>query len=222
MLSQAQLLGVDDSHLVAVGPQRLEARTAEAWQALVADAASAGFQLGLCSGWRSFERQMAIFNGKAEGNRPLQNRRGERCDVRVMSDADILDAILAWSALPGMSRHHWGTDLDWFDAGALPASELKLEPWEYQEGGPCHALARWLEPRLASYGFFRPYREALGGVSPEPWHLSFAPVSVPALHAFDANELAMQLDGADLALKESILAQLPGLVERYCYRISPA
>ncbi|MBY5922290.1 M15 family metallopeptidase [Ferrimonas balearica] len=220
MLTQAQMLGLDDGHLVAVDDRQLEAQTAEAWQALVADARSAGFTLGLCSGWRSFERQLAIFNGKALGTRPLNNRMGDPCDVRIMSDADILDAILTWSALPGTSRHHWGTDLDWYDAGVLSPADLKLEPWEYEAGGPCHELGRWLQPRLASYGFFLPYRQALGGVSPEPWHLSFAPVSVPALGQFDANALAEQLDGADLALKETVLAQLPGLIERYCHRIS--
>lgn len=221
MLTQAQMLGLDDGHLVAVDGQRLEAQTAAAWHALVVDARSAGFTLGLCSGWRSFDRQLAIFNSKALGRRPLNNRQGQPCDVRVMSDADILDAILAWSALPGTSRHHWGTDLDWYDAGVLSADQLKLEPWEYEPGGPCHELSRWLSARLAHYGFFLPYREALGGVSPEPWHLSFAPISVPALGHFDANALAEQLDGADLALKETVLAQLPGLIERYCHRLSP-
>ncbi|MBY6188500.1 M15 family metallopeptidase [Marinobacter hydrocarbonoclasticus] len=220
MLTQAQMLGLDDAHLVSVAGQRLEAQTATAWQALVADAAGAGFQLAVCSGWRGFERQLAIFNGKADGSRALNNRAGERCDVRVMSDADILDAILAWSALPGTSRHHWGTDLDWYDAGAISRDALQLEPWEYQPGGPCHSLAEWLEPRLSQYGFFRPFREPLGGVAPEPWHLSFAPVSVPALGEFDANQLAQQLEQSPLALKETVLAQLPGLVERYCYRIS--
>ncbi|MBY5993927.1 M15 family metallopeptidase [Ferrimonas balearica] len=220
MLTQEQLLGLDDRHLVAVDDQWLEGRTAVAWQRLKADAADAGFQLGLCSGWRPFHRQLAIFNGKAQGERALQNRAGQACDVRTMSDADILDAILAWSALPGASRHHWGTDLDWFDAGRLTREQLKLEPWEYQSGGPCFELAQWMEANLARHGFFRPYREPLGGVAPEPWHLSFAPVAEDALSRFDANALERLLEQESLALKDTVLSQLPGLVERYCFRIS--
>ena len=28
--------------------------------------------------------------------------------------------ILEWSALPGASRHHWGSEFDVFDLAALP------------------------------------------------------------------------------------------------------
>ena len=34
--------------------------------------------------------------------------------------ASECDAILLWSALPGASRHHWGTDFDVFDRAAVP------------------------------------------------------------------------------------------------------
>ncbi len=221
MLKGAALLGLSDDHLVDCQGQRLERRTARALEALCEGARKAGFTIGIASGWRSFERQLAIFNGKARGTRPLMDARQRPCDVTLMSDADILDAILAWSALPGTSRHHWGTDLDIFDASALSRDSLKLEPWEYQAGGPCHALTRWLEANMADYGFYRPYREDLGGVKPEPWHLSYAPIAVPTFSNLDAEALAAQLSSVEIPLKATILAQLPGLLERYCYRISP-
>ena len=31
----------------------------------------------------------------------------------------LIETILLWSALPGGSRHHWGTDVDVFDAAAV-------------------------------------------------------------------------------------------------------
>ncbi|SHI15867.1 M15 family metallopeptidase [Ferrimonas marina] len=222
MLTPSQLLGLDDEHLVDCQGQRLERRTARAFEAMAKGANEAGFALNICSGWRSFERQQRIFNGKARGERPLQDGQGRACQVEQMSEADILDAILAWSALPGTSRHHWGTDLDVYDGNRIEASALKLEPWEYQEGGPCHELSQWLEQNMADYGFFRPYREDLGGVRPEPWHLSYQPLAVPALKQFDAQALAELLEGSDLALKQSVLAQLPGLIDRYCFRIAEA
>ena len=44
--------------------------------------------------------------------------------------------ILRWSALPGGSRHHWGTEIDIFDPDLLPQGQsLQLEPWEYESGG---------------------------------------------------------------------------------------
>ncbi|GAA5189676.1 M15 family metallopeptidase [Ferrimonas gelatinilytica] len=220
MLKGDALLGLSDDHLVSCQGQRLERRTARAFEALCEGAGQAGFQLEIASGWRSFERQLAIFNGKARGARPLMDAHQRPCDVTLMSDADILDAILAWSALPGTSRHHWGTDLDIFDASALSRDDLRLEPWEYDSGGPCHELSEWLEQNMADYGFYRPYRADLGGVKPEPWHLSYAPIAVPSLSQLDAEALAAQLSEVEIALKPTILAQLPGLLERYCYRIS--
>ena len=45
-------------------------------------------------------------------------------------------AILVWSALPGASRHHWGTDLDVFDRAVQPPGEpLELLARHYEPGG---------------------------------------------------------------------------------------
>ncbi|QIZ76881.1 M15 family metallopeptidase [Ferrimonas lipolytica] len=220
MLNAEQLVGIDQSHLIEIGQQRLERRCAKAFIALQHGAADAGFDIKICSGWRSFERQLAIFNGKAQGKRPLNNRQGELCSAEQMSDADLLDAILAWSALPGGSRHHWGTDVDIYDAKQITLADLALEPWEYQQGGPNHALSQWLDANMAAYGFFRPYQQELGGVAPELWHLSYAPVAANALEQLSLSLLEKTLTDSDISLKATILAQLPGLIERYCYRIS--
>lgn len=219
MLTPEQLLGLDDSHLDNVANVQLERRTAKAFVALQQAAAKQGFNLQICSGWRPFERQLRIFNGKACGQRPLQNREGELLQANQLSHADLLDAILTWSALPGASRHHWGTDLDLFDANSIEQSELKLEPWEYQQGGPNYALSQWLIENMQQYGFFHPYQQDLGGVAPEPWHISYAPVAVAALSNFSAKLLEQTLINSEIELKSTILAQLPDLVERYCYRI---
>jgi len=40
--------------------------------------------------------------------------------------SEKIASILRWSALPGTSRHHWGTDLDIIDAKALTA-EMKVQ-----------------------------------------------------------------------------------------------
>ena len=38
-----------------------------------------------------------------------------------LSPLEQLQAILRFSALPGTSRHHWGTDLDVYDAAVIAA-----------------------------------------------------------------------------------------------------
>ena len=42
----------------------------------------------------------------------------------------------------GASRHHWGTEVDYYDPFRLPADiALQLEPREYEEGGYFAALS---------------------------------------------------------------------------------
>ena len=124
--------------------------------------------------------------------------------------AERVDAILWWSALPGASRHHWGTDFDVMDARAMPAGyKLQVVPAEYLAGGPFHRLTTWLDAHMHAFGFFRPYTTDRGGVSPEPWHLSYAPVAQRA-------QAALSVDGA--ARGAGGLARSKG--RRKCWRRS--
>ena len=97
----------------------------------------------------------------------------------LYSDEQWLHRILRFSALPGTSRHHWGTDLDVFDPTLLPEDQkLALTPSEYGDSGYFSALTQWLNQAIASgqsRGFERPYDADRGGVSIEPWHLSYLP-----------------------------------------------
>jgi hypothetical protein len=87
--------------------------------------------------------------------------------VRRLTPAERVAAILWWSALPGTSRHHWGTDFDVLDAAAMPAGyKLQVIPAEYLEGGPFHRLTTWLDAHMGAFGFFRPYTTDRGGVAP--------------------------------------------------------
>ncbi|MFD1098805.1 M15 family metallopeptidase [Shewanella litorisediminis] len=188
---------------------------AEAFAAMQQRAAKAGIQLAVTSGYRSFERQLAIWNAKARGKRPLLDINGQPIDATGLDADTLIDTILIWSALPGCSRHHWGTDLDVFDAARVDRDALKLEAWEYAEGGPCHALATWLGEHCHEFGFFLPYQAGKSGVSPEPWHISFAPVAQCAINQFDTNLLRSVIAASDMALKDAVLLRLDALVARY-------
>ncbi len=160
----------------------LQLPAAEAFTALQADAREAGFELAIASGFRSFRRQLAIWNGKACGERRVHDDAGRDIAMDSLTPREQMHAILRYSALPGSSRHHWGTDLDIFDAAATaPDYQLQLSPSEVAEGGVFEPMHRWLDQRMAagqSRGFFRPYNLDRGGVAPERWHLSYAPLSL--------------------------------------------
>lgn len=218
-MTQDQLLGLDESHLILVGrgPHRLTAATAAAFNDMQVAATDEGFNLQAASSWRSFERQLAIWNGKWRGERPLLDADNQPLDALQLDDMERLHAILRWSALPGTSRHHWGTDLDIYDPDSLPVgTRLALEPWEYEAGGWFADLGEWLGDHMADFGFFLPYAKPLDaaqGVAYEPWHISFAPES--GEQRLDPDALALCLQQADIEGKECILAHLDEILARY-------
>ena len=215
----AQLTGQDESHLVAVtNGHRLQPEAAGAFLRLQAEARLAGFELAIASSFRSYQRQLAIFNAKARGERPVHDDAGAPVDLQALSDDDKLAAILRFSALPGTSRHHWGTDLDVFDAAAVPADyRIQLTPGEVSAGGPFCALHDWLDERMAAgetYGFYRPYQEDHGGVAPERWHLSYAPLSVSCDGRIRAADL-LDLWQGDLVLGRQVANRIEEILARY-------
>lgn len=218
-MTQEQLLGLDESHLVLVGrgPHRLTAATAAAFNDMQVAAAHEGHNLQAASSWRSFERQLAIWNGKWRGERPLLDADNQPMDTLQLSECERLHAILRWSALPGTSRHHWGTDLDIYDPDCLPAgTKLALEPWEYEAGGWFSDLGDWLTDHMNDFGFFLPYARPVGsgsGVAYEPWHISFALESREQW--LDPDALALCLQQADIEGKSTILAHLDEILARY-------
>ena len=111
------------------------------------------------SSFRDFDRQLQIWNAKFSGARALLDAAGRPLDATALSPAARIDAILLWSALPGASRHHWGTDVDLIDRAATPAGyRVQLTPAEFAAGGPFARLHDWLEAHAARFGFFRPFR----------------------------------------------------------------
>lgn len=179
-------------------------------------ARAAGFDLRAVSSFRDFDRQLAIWNGKYSGARPLYDAGGRPLDASALSPRDRIEAILRWSALPGASRHHWGTDVDVIDAGAVPADyRVQLTASEYAPQGPFGRLMHWLEAHAARFGFFRPFRGVLSGVQAEPWHFSFAPVAEMARAALKPQVLTAALAEAPILGKEFVLARLDELHARY-------
>lgn len=218
--TEARLVGRDESGLVDCAPgQRLLAPVAADLERLQRDARAAGFELAVASAFRSFDRQLAIFNAKACGERPVHDDAGNPLDMAALDEMGKLHAILRFSALPGASRHHWGTDLDVYDAAAMPADyRLQLSPAEVAPGGLFDALHCWLDERMAeggSHGFYRPYRSDRGGVAPERWHLSYAPLALDCERRLSPAVLRAAWTGAQLEMRDLVDAQLEALFDRY-------
>ena len=225
-LPQDVLYGLAASHLTSLvlddcGEVLLETHTANAFKAMAQAAKDDGITLSICSAYRPFERQLAIWNAKAAGKRTLLDEHSRPVAFDTLSPERLLETILLWSALPGASRHHWGTDCDVFDASRIDKRQLQLIDSEYQADGVCGALSAWLDKHAARFGFYFPYQAGLSGTRPEPWHLSYFPIAAPLLARFQTCDLRHVLACNDVMLKSTIETQLDALVERYVRRVAP-
>jgi hypothetical protein len=137
-------------------------------------------------------------------------------DHASLAPSEIIEAILCWSALPGASRHHWGSEIDVIDHAAIaPDYRVQLLPSEVAAGGVFHPLHCWLDANMHRFGFFRPYRTFRGGVRPEAWHLSYAAVSMPCADALTPQMLTDALRGSDIFGKDLVLERIGDLHARY-------
>lgn len=215
-----QWLGLDDSHLESVGEHRLHPLAKQAWLAMQDAAANDGLQLDLLSSYRSFERQQLIWDGKYSGQRTVLDDQDQRIDISTLDEAQKIQAILRFSALPGSSRHHWGTDLDVFSRSLQGDSPLQLVASEYQSGGPQWPLYQWLAAHASSFGFFFPYSNDLGGVACEPWHLSYQPVADKVEQARKPELIVAAITRANVLGQDFIQENFDTLYQRYILPVS--
>ncbi|WP_340373953.1 D-alanyl-D-alanine carboxypeptidase family protein [Streptomyces sp. SS7] len=99
--------------------------------------------------------------------------------------------ILRTSTAPGVSRHHLGSDADFFDT----------TPQNWTDGGPQAARYAWLRANASRHGFLQTYTAASAqdtpAISQERWHWSYAPVAEAVLDFVRADEALITgaLDG---------------------------
>lgn len=191
--------------------------------ALQKSAKKAGFELEIASGFRDFSRQRLIWQEKFNGKRPVLDKDSKPLEIKNLNKADLLWAILRWSALPGASRHHWGTDIDIYASNLLSNFEkLKLEPSEYAKGGHQYEFYLWLEQNMGDFDFYQPFNNENFGVAIEPWHLSFKPIASIANLRLTAQSYIENLDfkindnpQLELAARDIITANIDTIFKNY-------
>lgn len=220
-ITRARLCGQDEFDLVEVAEFgcKLQREVVPALRQLVKAAAIHGFEVKVASAYRSFAGQQKIWDGKARGGRTVLDGNERPLDISCLSEWEQVQAILRWSALPGASRHHWGTDFDIYEVSSLPAGyKVQLTQAETQAGGVLAVFYEWLDERLEAnqaFGFYRPYAQDRGGVAPEPWHLSFRPLSEPCERALTLAALEQVIEESTIELRSTVLAHLEEIYRRF-------
>ncbi|WP_325891922.1 M15 family metallopeptidase [Grimontia sp. NTOU-MAR1] len=212
----SSLTGQSQDHLCTLTDGLMLHKEVQAdFLALQSSAEKAGFELTIASSFRDFNRQQMIWDNKFNGLRPMLDGNGNPLDTSQLNDDDKVRAILRWSALPGASRHHWGTDIDIYARNLLPEGiSIQLEPWEYLTGHQ-KPFFDWLLANMKTHGFYLPYREDRGGVAFEPWHISHIPTTQGALDILTPDALRTAIASSNIAGRETVLNQLDWIYSQY-------
>jgi len=231
-LSPSQLLGIDETHLVALESlgdtsrfkeSKLQIDAAKAFFKMRNAALQDGIKINIVSSFRSFDRQLHIFNCKMRGQRQLLDIDDQPIEFESLSQEQKLMSVLLWSALPGLSRHHWGTDIDIADGDALEKGhKLELVTSEYEGDGPCSRVKSWLGTNSEAFGFYFPYDKFRGGVGPEPWHISYRPLADICYNSLTESMISKQLAVSDIEAKSLALEKLPEIFQKFFLNVNQA
>ena len=223
ILTPEMLTGKSRAHLIHLPTPHstnhfLQAQAMKAFQGLQQSAVKHGFNLQPASSFRDFARQQLIWNGKFNGERKVHDDAGNALDLSRLDDWQKAQAILRWSALPGASRHHWGTEIDIFDPDLLPQGQsLQLEPWEYEKGGYFFELSEFLIENLPHFDFNLPFMQmpAEKKIGREPWHISYMPLAEKAKQLFSAEVLLQAWEKEEIGGKATLQQHFPQIFEQY-------
>jgi len=218
MLNELELTGRARTHVVQRDDldAALQHEALEPFLAMKDAAARDGIEIRIVSSFRDFAAQQRIWDQKYLGERPLYDANGNTREHGKLGPDELVNAIVCWSAVPGGSRHHWGTEIDVIDRAALPPGyRVRLLPEEAQPGGVFEQLHCWLDANMSRFGFYRPYRTSRGGVHPEPWHLSYAPVATRALEMLTPATFEQAVRASTILGKERVLARSAEIYRQY-------
>lgn len=177
-----QLIGKGNPDIIGnTYTSKMHKDASEAFQKMKYAATEANISIEVVSAYRSFQRQKEIFEGKYK-----------RFTNQGLSPTEALEKIIEYSTIPGTSRHHWGTDIDIIDANASPRPKSVLQPELFHGEGPFCKLKDWLNIHANSFGFYEVYTNNAHrkGFKYEPWHFSYAPVSIPMLQEYKNLDLS--------------------------------
>lgn len=136
----------------------LRKETYQAFKNMYWDANKCGINLEIKSATRNFNYQKGIWE-----------RKFSRSIYQGWSEEKIVKDILKYSSMPGTSRHHWGTDIDF---NSFENS--------YFESGQGKKTYDWLTDFGSEYGFYQVYvskENGRKGYEEEKWHWTYLPLS---------------------------------------------
>jgi len=175
----------------------LRKETLDAFKKMYAAAKREGISLTIVSATRNFERQKKIWENKWNGKTLVEGK-----DLSQLKDSvEKAKIIMRFSAMPGTSRHHWGTDID--------LNNLEDSYFETTEGKKVY---QWLTENAGRFGFCQPYTSKItthrSGYEEEKWHWSYTPLASKLLHVYEkkiGSDDLKNFTGAEIAKAVNVI-----------------
>lgn len=140
------------------GNMKVDERIAAPLAEMIIDAKKSNVDLMICSAYRSYDRQTALFNNKIN---KLMNAGMSYYDAYRVGSYSV--------TIPGTSEHQIGMALD-----IVTPSYTSLD-----EGFADTDAGKWLKDNAHKYGFILRYlkgKEHITGITFEPWHFRYVGV----------------------------------------------
>lgn len=130
---------------------------------MIKSAKKQGIIINVVSSFRGFNHQNRIWNRKYN----LFKSQGH-------SSKSAVKKVMEYTAIPGTSRHHWGTDVDISNS---KGNLSNYNPKQYR---------KWLDSNAHKFGFYLSYtkNQLRGGYNYESWHFSYRNLAKPMLEQY--------------------------------------
>lgn len=213
--------GLEKENLVQIPSTNYFVRNSvlEPFLKLSESARKSGFDIRVESAFRSFDRQLSIWNRKATGKLKLLDADGIPFRKVPENATERMRSILLWSALPGASRHHFGTELDVIDGNSVPDG-YEVELTEEECSGMFAPFHRWLSEQIQAgkaFGFERVFVPGRGKIRPERWHISHRASAAEQEALFEPEMLRTIYERSEMELKEAVLEHFDELMRDYVF-----
>jgi len=207
--ADSRFVTISDKHADRTG-LRLRKEAYEAFVDMYQAAEADGVILQIRSATRNFDYQKGIWERKWTGKTTLSD--GVNA-ANIASTSDRAKKIMNYSAMPGASRHHWGTDID-----------LNSFSNEYFATGAGRRVYEWLSTKGHTFGYCQPYtpkETGRTGYNEEKWHWSYTPLSegmTQFVHQHMHDHDLQGFAGAEAAPRLSVVQLYVLGIDPTCYK----
>lgn len=148
------------------GKYKLDVKAAQSAKDLIAGAKEAGYDMQVCSAYRTIEKSAELYQRKVQ-----QYLNAGYSQAKAESEA------ARWVAPPGTSEHHTGLAMD------IVSSDYWGQYSDLEHDYEKFDSFKWMYEHCAEYGFILRYpkdKQEITGITYEPWHYRYVGVEAAA------------------------------------------